>query len=190
MAHAPPGQPGAVTVLIHAAPGFFVNQRDPRAVHSLERHRRLAGLDLRHQRLVQRVERRGGQVDRFGAHDPVQLAELVADHRIDLGLGTEHLQRVLIADALLLFQFDGQQHQRRFEPLGRRFLQVHPVEETQYQAAVGQSRIRPRRGGPRPARWSSTPGRYRASLKFKYRFSDRLPLRTSVCCSSSFQTRT
>ena len=126
-------------VLLQALQGFLPDQPDLRFVDQSQLHGRLGALDLREQVGMDVCDRRFLQIDRLGQTDVVELAQLVAQHGIELRLAVGSLQRILVAHALASRQFDGQPQQRGDDALLRRLLQVVPAQERDDQAQVAEA---------------------------------------------------
>jgi hypothetical protein len=141
----------------------LVNQLDLGLLHQPQLHAGLALRDLRRHLRVELLDGGLAQVHRLGQHDAVELAQVVAQRRVDLRFAGGGLQQVLVAHALLARELDRQHEERRGDALGllgRRvaFLQVVPAQERDDQRQLRQAVLaRSRRASCRMR--SSAPGR-------------------------------
>ena len=138
-AHAAAGEAHPAAILLQPALGLGVDQVDARLVDLLDGDGRLARLHLAGNVRVQLVERRLRQIDGLRQIDRVKLLQVEAQHRIDLRLRADRLQRVDVAHALGLRQAHRQQHQRRIEALRRLLLQVRPAQKADHQPQLGEA---------------------------------------------------
>ena len=79
------------------------------------------------------------QVHGFRHADVVELAQLMAQHRIEFGLTILALDQVLVAHALAASELDRQPQQRRGDAFRRRVLEVMPAQERHDQAQVTEA---------------------------------------------------
>ena len=97
--------------LLEPLRGALVDQLDLRLCLQPQLHPRLRGQDLRFHVLEELLDRGRREVDALRQLDAVQLMQLVAQHRVDLGLGRFRLDQVLVAHALLARHFHRDQQQ-------------------------------------------------------------------------------
>ena len=135
-----PAAPAAAPlVLLQALHRLAPDQLDRRPGLQAQFHAGLGGADLRGQVGVDRLDRDLVQVHAVRQLDVVQLAQVMAQRRIELGLAVLALDQVLVAHALLAHQFDRQPQQGRDEAMFGVFLEVVPAQEGDHQAQVAET---------------------------------------------------
>ena len=100
-------------------------------------------LYLRLERLMELVERGLAQVDELGQGQVVELFEVMTQRGVYLGFAGRRVEDVVIPDAFLLRQLDGQQQERRVDAFVRRVLEIVPAQETEHEPKLGKAELGP-----------------------------------------------
>ena len=102
---------GAAVELVHPRHRALQDQADRGALLQFQPDAGLAFVDLAADRLMHRLDRCLGQIDRFGQLDGVELAQHMAQRRVEFGDAVRAGQHILIAHALALGDLDRQPQQ-------------------------------------------------------------------------------
>ncbi len=125
--------------LLHALHRLLSDQADGGLLDQPQLDSGLGAPDLGQDVGMQLSQRGLAQVHRFGQPDVVQLAQVMAQHRVELRVAVLALDHVLVAHTFAFDQLDRQPQQRRQDALVRRLLQVVPAQEGDHQAQVAEA---------------------------------------------------
>ena len=124
---------------LHALQRLLADQPDRCLLDATQFDGRLGAANLCQQIGMDRGDGGRAQVRRLGQIDPVQLIQVMAQDRIEFGLGAFALDDVLIAHPLALDQSHRQPQQRREDAFVRAFLQVVPAQKRDHHAQVAEA---------------------------------------------------
>ncbi|MCY1218560.1 hypothetical protein D9M72_305090 [compost metagenome] len=129
----------AALELLHPLQRLLPHQPHRGLVDQAQLDRGLGAANLREDARMDLRDRGLVEIHGLVQPDVVQLVQVMAQHRVELGLAARALDHILVAYALAFDQLHRQPQQRRHDALVRRLLQVVPAQERHHQAQVAEA---------------------------------------------------